>query len=52
MHHAGAGHHAPTLDEIKETLWATADKRRANMDAAELLQLLALIGTAAHGDWP
>ena len=24
------------LDDIKKTLWATADKLRANMDAAEL----------------
>ena len=23
------------LDDIKKTLWATADKLRANMDAAE-----------------
>jgi type I restriction-modification system DNA methylase subunit len=25
----------PMLDDIKNTLWATADKLRANMDAAE-----------------
>ena len=24
------------LDDIKKTLWATADKLRANMDAAEV----------------
>ena len=27
--------HRCLLDEIKKTLWATADKLRANMDAAE-----------------
>ena len=26
---------ARMLDDIKKTLWATADKLRANMDAAE-----------------
>jgi type I restriction enzyme M protein len=27
------------LDDIKKTLWATADKLRANMDAAEYKHL-------------
>ena len=26
------------LDDIKKTLWATADKLRANMDAAEYMR--------------
>lgn len=34
------------LDDIKKTLWATADKLRANMDAAEYKHLvLGLRGT-------
>ena len=28
------------LDDIKKTLWATADKLRANMDAAEYKHLV------------
>ena len=28
------------LDDIKKTRWATADKLRANMDAAEYKQLV------------
>ena len=28
------------LDDIKKTLWATADKLRANMDAAEYKHLM------------
>ena len=28
------------LDNIKKTLWATADKLRANMDAAEYKHLV------------
>jgi type I restriction enzyme M protein len=28
------------LDDIKKTLWATADKLRANMDAGEYKHLL------------
>jgi type I restriction enzyme M protein len=28
------------LDDIKRTLWATADKLRANMDAAEYKHLV------------
>ncbi len=30
----------PLLDDIKKTLWATADKLRANMDAAEYKHLV------------
>ncbi|MDP3287360.1 MAG: type I restriction-modification system subunit M N-terminal domain-containing protein, partial [Methyloversatilis sp.] len=30
----------PMLDDIKKTLWATADKLRANMDAAEYKHLV------------
>jgi type I restriction-modification system DNA methylase subunit len=29
-----------SIDDIKKTLWATADKLRANMDAAEYKQLV------------
>ncbi|MFM7122311.1 MAG: hypothetical protein ACKOW6_01835 [Fluviibacter sp.] len=29
------------LDDIKKTLWAAADKLRANMDAAELAKRFA-----------
>ena len=31
---------ARMLDDIKKTLWATADKLRANMDAAEYKHLV------------
>ena len=31
------------LDAIKKTLWATADKLRANMDAAEYKHLVLLV---------
>ena len=33
-------HLIPMLDDIKKTLWATADKLRANMDAAEYKHLV------------
>ena len=33
------------LDDIKKTLWATADKLRANMDAAEYKHLVLLYET-------
>lgn len=33
----------PMLDDIKKTLWATADKLRANMDAAAKHLVLGLI---------
>lgn len=33
------------LDDIKKTLWATADKLRANMDAAEYKHLVDLVST-------
>jgi type I restriction enzyme S subunit len=33
-------HHHLMLDDIKKTLWATADKLRANMDAAEYKHLV------------
>lgn len=35
-----AGKLAPMLDDIQKTLWATADKLRANMDAAEYKHLV------------
>ena len=34
------GSHNAMLDDIKKTLWATADKLRANMDAAEYKHLV------------
>jgi type I restriction enzyme M protein len=34
------GQNPPMLDDIKKTLWATADKLRANMDAAEYKHLV------------
>lgn len=34
------GHCCSMLDDIKKTLWATADKLRANMDAAEYKHLV------------
>ena len=37
---AAAGKLAPMLDDIKKTLWATADTLRANMDAAEYKHLV------------
>ena len=38
---ASATRHAiPMLQDIKKTLWATADKLRANMDAAEYKHLV------------
>jgi type I restriction enzyme M protein len=35
-----ANYNHPMLDDIKKTLWATADKLRANMDAAEYKHLV------------
>ena len=35
------------LDDIKKTLWATADKLRANMDAAEYKHLVPSRGCRA-----
>jgi type I restriction enzyme M protein len=41
------------LDDIKKTLWATADKLRANMDAAEYKHLvLGLIFVKYISDTP
>lgn len=37
---SGAGKLAPMLDDIKKTLGVTADKLRANMDAAEYKHLV------------
>jgi type I restriction enzyme M protein len=34
------------LDDLKKTLWATADKLRANMDAAEYKHLVLGLSTA------
>ena len=44
---------ARMLDDIKKTLWATADKLRANMDAAEYKHLvLGLIFVKCISDTP
>jgi len=37
------------LDDIKKTLWATADKLRANMDAAEYKHLVLGLIWCRHG---
>ena len=38
------------LDDIQKTLWATADKLRANMDAAEYKHLV--LGLIFVKRWP
>jgi hypothetical protein len=36
------------IDDIKKTLWATADKLRANMDAAEYKHIIGDADVSAH----